>query len=102
MARIHPRELKLSVCRQIKAGEISRYKASRDHGLCDSMLGRWIKQYEALGENAFQGQPWRAVALTAAQRIAQLEEELRLSKLETALARQMLSQKKSRTESGSG
>ena len=65
------------------------------------MLGRWILQYEAHGENAFQGQPWRAAALTAAERIEQLEEELRLSRLETALARQMLSKKKSPTQSES-
>jgi hypothetical protein len=63
------------------------------------MLGRWLLQYEAHGENAFQGQAWRAAAMTAAQRIEQLEEELRLSRLETALARQMLAKKKSPMQS---
>jgi transposase-like protein len=101
MPRIHDRELKLSLCRQIKAGELTRTKAARDHGLSATMLGRWLNQYEAQGENAFQGQPWRAVALNAAERIEQLEEELRLSRLETALARQMLAKKKSPTESES-
>jgi transposase-like protein len=99
MPRTHERELKLSLCRQIKSGDLSRSKAARDHGLSLTMLGRWITQYEAQGENAFQGQPWRAAALNSAQRIEQLEEELRLSRLETALARQMLSKKKSPTPS---
>jgi hypothetical protein len=65
------------------------------------MLGRWLLQYEVHGENAFQGQAWRAAAMTAAQRIEQLEEELRLSRLETALVRQMLAKKKSPIQSES-
>lgn len=100
MARIHEREFKLSLCRQIVAGEISKAKASRDYGLSFGMLARWLEQYAARGENSFQGQPWRAVALDASARIEQLEEELRLSRLETALARQMLAQKKSPKGSG--
>lgn len=99
MSRIHDRELKLSLCRQIKAGELSKAKASRDHGLSLGMIARWLEQYEARGENSFLGQPWRAVALDSAARIEQLEEELRLSRLETALARQMLAQKKSPKQS---
>ena len=101
MPRVHERELKLSLCRQIKAGELSRSKAARDHGLSATMLGRWLTQYEVHGENAFQGQAWRAAAMTAVQRIEQLEEELRFSRLETALARQMLSKKKSQAQSES-
>jgi transposase-like protein len=99
MARIHDRDLKLSLCRQIRAKELTKTKACRDHSLSASMLDRWLEQFDALGENAFQGQPWRAVALDAAGRIEQLEEELRLSRLETALARHMLAKKKSENAS---
>ena len=95
MARIHDRELKLSLCRQIRSAQLTKSKACRDHALSQSMVDRWLEQYDSLGESAFQGQPWRAVALDAAGRIEQLEEELRLSRLETALVRQMLAKKKS-------
>ncbi|HEY3780004.1 MAG TPA: hypothetical protein VGL56_02895, partial [Fimbriimonadaceae bacterium] len=73
MPRNHDRELKLSLCRQIKAGELSKTKTTRDHSISATMLGRWLLQYEVHGENAFQGQAWRAAAMTAAQRIEQLE-----------------------------
>jgi transposase-like protein len=95
MSRIHDREMKLGLCRQIRSGELSKSKACRERGLSQSMLGRWLEQYDSQGENAFQGQPWRSVALNAVERIEQLEEELRLSRLETALVRQMLAKKKS-------
>lgn len=95
MPRVHLREFKLSLCRQIAAGELTRSRACREHGLASSMLDRWIKQYAVHGENAFQGQPWRAVAFDAQERIAQLEEDLRLARLETAFVRSMLDQKKS-------
>jgi transposase-like protein len=100
MPRVFAREFKLSLCRRIRAGELTAGKACREHGLSSGMLGRWLHQYEVQGDHAFQGQPWRSVALNAAERIEQLEEELLLARLETALVRQMLDQKKS--ESGSG
>jgi transposase-like protein len=68
---------------------------SREYGLSLGMLGRWMEQYKLHGENSFQGQPWRAQAMTSEARVAQLEEELRLTQLEVKFMRQLLAQKKS-------
>lgn len=100
MPRRFARDWKLQLCRQIVDGEVSRTKACRDHGLCSAMLERWLKQFAVHGENSFQGQPWRSVALSAQERIEQLEEELRQAKMEVSLVRRMLDEKKSGRGSG--
>lgn len=101
MPRIHSREFKLDLCRRISLGQTTLSRACREHGLSAGMVDRWVRQFGAKGEEAFTGQPWRAVALDAAQRADELEEELRKTKLEVKLLRQMLDQKKSPNPSGS-
>ena len=100
MSRRFARGWKLDLCRRIVGGELSRTKACRDHGLSAAMLERWLKQFAVYGENSFQGQPWRSAVLSAQDRIEQLEEELRLAKLEVSLVRRMLDEKKSPLENG--
>ncbi len=100
MSRRFAREWKLDVCRRIVGGEMSRTKACRDHGLSAAMLERWLKQFSVHGENAFQGQPWRSAVLSAQDRIEQLEEELRLAKMEVSFVRRMLDEKKSQPGNG--
>jgi len=95
MPRTYSREFKLALCSRIASGEWTKSRASREHGLSLGMLARWLEQYQANGENAFQGQPWRAQALNAAERIDALEEELRTARLELKFVRQLLDQKKS-------
>lgn len=102
MPRRFAREWKLDLCRQIVDGALSRTKACRDHGLCGSMLERWLRQFAVHGEHSFQGQPWRSAALGAQERIEQLEEELRLARMEVSLVRRMLDEKKSGQGSGQG
>jgi putative transposase len=51
--RIHSRELKLEVCRQIATGEKRPAQVCREHQLSASLLQRWRKEYDARGEAAF-------------------------------------------------
>lgn len=82
MPRNHDREFKLDLCRRIAAGKITRSQASRDHTLSHGMLDRWIKQYQALGKNAFRGEPWRTTDLSDKKRIEKLEEKVHQLRLE--------------------
>lgn len=101
MPRTFTREFKLEVCRNIESGQWTMSRVSREHALSLGMLGRWLEQYRTHGSDAFQGQPWRAQALGAAQQIEQLREELRQSQLEVKFLRQLVDQKKSRPGSES-
>jgi len=70
--RVHSREFKLQVCRQIASGEKRPAQICREHGLANSMLSRWRHQYAQRGEEAFTPQPLSdAEALKA--RVAELE-----------------------------
>src|SRR5437588_12758283 len=51
--RIHSREFKLSVVRQVATGEKRPAQVCREHELAESLLLRWRKEYEARGEAAF-------------------------------------------------
>lgn len=70
--RTHTREFKLSVCRQIASGERRPAQVCREHGLAESLLLRWRKEYRERGEAAFDPhQESEPEAL--AQRVAELE-----------------------------
>ena len=51
--RIHSREFKLDVVRQIASGQKRPAQACREYGLADSVLSRWRKEYQERGEAAF-------------------------------------------------
>ncbi|MEO9028937.1 MAG: helix-turn-helix domain-containing protein [Ktedonobacteraceae bacterium] len=55
--RQYSREFKLSVVRPIASGEKSPTKTCREHHLANSVLDRWRKEYDRLGEEAFQPRP---------------------------------------------
>ena len=95
MPRMHSREFKLELCSKIRRLELSKSKACRDHALSEGLLARWLTQFDALGEEAFSGQEWRSRALSAAERIQDLEERLRIVELEKELLRLALDSKKS-------
>ncbi len=52
--RVHSREFKLEVVRQIASGQKRPAQVCREYGLADSLLSRWRKEYQARGEAAFQ------------------------------------------------
>ena len=70
--RVFSREFKLSVVRQVVSGEKRAAQICREHGLGESLLLRWRREYEARGEAAFTPHhPSEAEALQ--QRVAELE-----------------------------
>ncbi len=70
--RNHSRQFKLECARQVATGQKRPAQLCREHGLAESVLLRWRKEYEARGEAAFtEKQPSGNEALEA--RIAELE-----------------------------
>ncbi len=51
--RVHSREFKLEVVRQVMNGEKRPAQICREHNLANSVLDRWRKEYEQCGEAAF-------------------------------------------------
>jgi transposase len=51
--RVHSREFKLEVARQVVNGEKRPAQVCREHDLANSVLDRWRKEYEQRGEAAF-------------------------------------------------
>jgi transposase len=54
-ARVHSREFKLSIVRQLESGAKRPAQLCREHGLAESLVQRWRKEYAARGEAAFTG-----------------------------------------------
>ena len=99
--RTFDRDFKLRLCRAITAGEISKSKTCRDHGLSDSTLSKWLLQYETLGEEAFKGDSWRASSAQSAEvRIRELEAAVGRLHMENELLKQALTKKPSGPISG--
>ncbi len=70
--RNHTREFKLQCCRQVSTDQKRPAQICREHGLSESVLLRWRKEYDARGEAAFtERQPSGDEALQT--RIAELE-----------------------------
>jgi putative transposase len=94
--RVHSRDFKLSVCRQIASGERRPAQVCREHGLAESLLLRWRKEYRERGEAAFGphqvGEP-EAVA----QRVAELERFCGQLALENAVLKKALARITSRS-----
>jgi transposase len=70
--RTHSRDFKLSVCRQIASGEKRPAQVCREHGLAESLLLRWRKEYHERGEAAF-GPQQAGEPEALAQKVAELE-----------------------------
>jgi len=70
--RIHSREFKLTIVRQVASGEQRPAQICREHHLDESVLLRWRKEYDARGEAAFT--PREGTEPDGlAQRVAELE-----------------------------
>jgi transposase len=71
--RVHSRELKLEIVRQVATGQKRPAQVCREYGLAESVLSRWRKEYQERGEAAFQ--PTQEVGSTSQeQRITELEQ----------------------------
>jgi len=70
--RMHSREFKLEVVRQIASGQKRPAQVCREYGLAESVLSRWRKEYQEHGEAAFQAGVQGSVS-PLEQRIAELE-----------------------------
>lgn len=53
--RTFHREFKLSLCRDVEEGRISKPRACREHDLSPSVLDRWVERHRRLGDEAFSG-----------------------------------------------
>ncbi len=89
--RVHGREFKLEVARQVAGGTKRPSQICREYGLAGSVLDRWRQEYDTRGEEAFTPrQPSREDALEA--RIAELERHCGQLNLELALVKKVLRQ----------
>ena len=70
--RIHSRESKLDVVRQVASGEKRPAQVCREHEIAESLLLRWRKEYDARGEAAF-GAAGESGSPNQERRIAELE-----------------------------
>ncbi len=94
--RAHSREFKLEVVRQVATGEKRPAQACREHGIAESLLLRWRKEYDVRGESAFspaEGSGGRAQEC----RIAELERLCGQLALENAALKKGLSLLRSRS-----
>ena len=94
--RMHSREFKLDVVRQVESGAKRPAQICREFELAESLRLRWRHEYAARGEAAFTArQPSREEALEA--RIAELERHCGQLSLELATVKKVLSRAASRS-----
>ena len=94
--RIHSREFKLSVVRQVVSGARCPAQVCREHGIAESLLLRWRHEDESRGEAAFTPRrPDGAEALE--RRVGELERLCGQLALENAVLKQGLSSVPSRS-----
>lgn len=88
--RSFTREFKLEIVRQLAHGEKRPAQVCREHGLAESVLARWRKEYAERGEAAFAPKPLQAETHTAEARIAELERFCGQLALENAVLKKAL------------
>jgi transposase len=94
--RTHSRAFKLEVVRQVTSGAKRPAQVCREHGLANSVLDRWRREYAERGEAAFSPrEPEGEEALT--RRIADLERFCGQLALENTALKKGLSSLASRT-----
>jgi len=87
--RVHSREFKLMVVRQVASGAQRPAQICREHGLAESLLLRWRREYEARGEAAFTPKQVSA-SESLERRVAELERFCGQLALENALLKKGL------------
>lgn len=71
--RTFSREFKLDVIQQITSGAKRPAQICREHHLAETVLLRWRREYEERGAAAFTPREAASGALSAEQRVAELE-----------------------------
>ncbi len=94
--RVHTREFKLSVCRQVASGEKRPAQVCREHTLAEGLLLRWRKEYIVRGEAAF-GPSVTGEQEAVAQKVAELERFCGQLALENAVLKKALASVRSRS-----
>src|SRR5215203_305732 len=94
--RVYSREFKLSLVRQVASGEKRPAQVCREHGLGESLLLRWRREYETRGEAAFAPHQ-HSEAEALARRVAELERLCGQLALENAILKGALSGSPSRS-----
>jgi putative transposase len=87
--RVHSREFKLTVVRQLASGEKRPAQICRGHNLASSVVSRWRNEYAQRGEEAFLP-PASSEPKTSEARIAELERFCGQLALENALLKKAL------------
>jgi putative transposase len=86
--RVHSRELKLAIVRQLAAGEKRPAQVCREQNLASSVVSRWQREYQTRGEAAFPSPT--EPDLSAEAKIAELERFCGQLALENALLKKAL------------
>jgi transposase-like protein len=94
--RVHTREFKLEVCRQVASGEKRLAQICREHELANGVLLRWRKEYEQYGDGAFLPGPKTEREATE-RRVAELERFCGQLALENAVLKKALQTVRSRS-----
>ena|SRR5215831_14649093 len=87
--RVHSREFKLTVVRQLASGEKRPAQICREYNLANSVVSRWRNEYDQRGEQAFLP-PANSDSPSAEARIAELERFCGQLALENALLKKAL------------
>ena len=98
--RTFSREFKLALCREVEAGLLSKSQACRTHALSDTLLAKWLDQYRAKGDDAFEGKDWRASTLSPEAKVRELEAALGRAHMEIEFLKEVISKKPSPPRSG--
>jgi transposase len=87
--RVHSRELKMTIVRQLTSGEKRPAQICREHNLARSRVSRWRNEYDQRGDEAFLP-PATSEPPTAEAKIAELERFCGQLALENALLKKAL------------
>ena len=94
--RVHSREFKLEIVRQVATGQKRPAQVCREYGLAESVLSRWRKDYQERGEAAF-GIKHEEGVNSQEQRIAELEQFCGQLALENQVLKKTLQRLESRS-----
>jgi putative transposase len=95
--RVHSREVKLEVVRQVASGQKRPAQICREYSLAESVLSRWRREYQERGEAAFQSSS-ESTTTPLEQRVAELERFCGQLALENAVLKKALAHMESRKD----
>ena len=87
--RTFTREFKLEVCRKVADGSVSKSQIKREHNIGNATLDRWLEQYMARGDDAFEGD-WRPYRDASQTRLRELEAALGRAHMEIEFLKECL------------